>query len=159
MHLHAPHRSALGLGSLSGRAWMWVHQFELDRELAEGADPTSSPALQARARRLQGTHFRHGLVAQIDVALVKAEHPPHWHSATLPIRALEVRAAREALLGLRQALEVPGALCAQGVALAACLLNDPCGPLYHPCGGGDIAQLADVATSALARSGCHFNPA
>jgi hypothetical protein len=38
----------------------------------------------------------------------------------------------------------------QGLALAACLLNDPEGPLYHPCSRGGLAQLADEATSALA---------
>ena len=152
MHLNVPHRPAPGSGSnsLSGRAWVWAHQFELDRELAEGADPTSSPALQTRARRLQRTDFRRGLVAQIDAALAKAEHPPHWHSASLPVRALEVRSARETLQALRQVLTAPGAPCVQGLALAACLLNDHHGPLYDPCTGGDIAQRADVATSALA---------
>jgi hypothetical protein len=81
--------------------------------------------------------------------LAKAEHPPHWHSVRLPVRAVDVRAARDALRALRQALTASEAGCLPGLALAACLLNDPQGPLYHPCSGGDIAQLADQATRAL----------
>jgi hypothetical protein len=148
MHLHLPRRNASGSGSLGSRAWAWVHQFKLDRELADGADPGRSPALQARAHQLVGTHFRRELVAQLDAVLDKAEHPPHWHSVSLPVRALEVRAAHNALAALRQALKDPGAPCVRGVALAACLINDPDGPLYHQT-GADIAQLADVATASL----------
>jgi hypothetical protein len=126
-----------------------MHQLELDHELADGVDATSSPALQARARQLQTRHFRKALVAEIDTALAKAEHPPHWHSASLPVRAAEVRGARAELEALRQALAASTAPAVQPIALAACLINDPNGPLYHAWAGADIAQLADRATDAL----------
>jgi hypothetical protein len=127
-----------------------VHQFELDRQLADGVDPAASPALQTRARQLQAIRCRQHLVAQIDAALAAAEHPPHWHSARIPVRAVDVRAARDALGALRQALTACDAGCLPGLALAACLLNDSEGPLYHSCSRGDIALLADEATRALA---------
>ena len=149
MHLHVPHRHAPGSGKLSGRAWAWMHQFELDRQLADGADTASSPALKTRARQLRTPHFREALVAELDTVLVKAEHPPHWHSPSLPVRSLEVHAARGALGALRQALAAPGVPCVQGIALAACLIHDPGGPLYHACASGDIGQLARQATVTL----------
>jgi hypothetical protein len=150
MQLRVPHRHAPGSGSLSGRAWAFVHQSELDRQLADGVDPGSSLALQTRAGQLQAIGCRRHLVAQIDEALAKAEHPPHWHSARIPVRATDIGAARDALGDLRQALLTCEAGSVPGLALAACLLNDPQGPLYHPCGQGEIAELADQATSALA---------
>jgi hypothetical protein len=126
-----------------------MHQFELDRELADGADPARSPALQARAHQLAGAHFRRELVAHIDGVLAKAEHPPHWHSVSLPVQAAEVHAARQPLQHLRAALLDPSTPCIQGVALAACLVNDPSGPLYQRQGGAAITRLAEEATAAM----------
>ena len=120
-----------------------MHQFELDLQLADGADPASSPALQTRAHQLQAIHCRRRLVVEIDAALAKAEHPPHWHSVRLPVRTPDVRAARDALLALRHALAAGEEPCVPGLALASCLLNDLQGPLYRPCPGGDVVQLAD----------------
>lgn len=68
----------------------------------------------------------------------------------LPVRAPDVRAARNALLALRQALAAGEEPCVSGLALASCLLNDLQGPLYRPCPGGDVVQLADEARTALA---------
>jgi hypothetical protein len=158
MQLRVRHRHASGSGSLSGRAWASVHQFDLDRRLADGVDPVSSPALQIRAHQLQAIHCRQHLVAQIDAALAKAEHPPHWHSARVPVRAVDVRAARDALGALRQALIAPEASCVRGLALASCLVNDSQGPLYRSCTGRDVAQLANDATGALAAQRRHAGP-
>ena len=148
MHLSLHRRNASGPGLLGARAWAWLHQAELDRDLAGGADATDSPALRTRAKQLTGAHFRRELVAQLDAALDKAEHPPHWRSVSVPVRAFEVRAARASLTALRQALLDPGVPCVRGVALAACLINDPDGPLYRQT-GADIAQLAESATMTL----------
>jgi hypothetical protein len=82
--------------------------------------------------------------------LGNAEHPPRWRSVRIPVRAVDVRAARDALGGLREALLAGDADGLPGLALAACMLKDPQGPLYHPCSRGEIAQLADEARSALA---------
>ena len=149
MHLHLPRRHASGSDSFGSRAWAWLHQFELDRQLADGADPASSHALQARAHQLLSTRFRRELVAQLDGVLAKVEHPPHWHSVSLPVCAVEVSAAREALEALRQALQDPAVPSVQGIALAACLINDPDGPLYQRQHEVVITQLAEVTLAAL----------
>jgi hypothetical protein len=155
MQLHVRHREDRGSDSLSARAWAWMHQLELDGDLAGGVDPASSPALLTRARQLQAIHCRQHLVAQIDAAMAKAEHPPHWHSARIPVRAVDVRAARDALGALRRALTTCETPCVRGLALASCLLNDFQGPLYRSCARGDVAQLADEATGVLAADQHH----
>ncbi len=149
MHLHLPRRRAPRSDSFGARAWVWVHQFELDRQLAGGADLESSPALQARAHQLLSTHFRRDLVAQLDGVLAKVDHAPHWHSVSLPVCVAQVRAARDALEALRQALQDTAVPSVRGVALAASLINDPDGPLHQRRHEITIAPLAEIATEAL----------
>jgi hypothetical protein len=88
-------------------------------------------------------------MARLDCALIKAEHPPHWHGVRLPVQASEVRAARPTLEALREALSGSAPADLRGVALAACLINDPTGPLYHRFPPGTIARAAEQATAAL----------
>ena len=132
------------------RAWIWLHQLELDRQLAQGVDPSTSAPLQARAQRIVTEHFRHELVAHLHCIQARAEHPPHWHSATLPVCAAEIRAGRGALDALAGALRDATAPAVRGVALAACLINDPHGPLHQPSAAAGITALAADATSHLA---------
>ena len=149
MHLHLPLRHAPRSDSLGSRARAWVHQFELDRQLADGADPASSPALRARAHQLLSAHFRRELIAQLGGVLAKAEHPPHWRSLSLPVCAEEVRTARQSLEALHQALQDPAVPSVQGVALAACLINDPHGPVYQRRHDIAVADLVEVTIAAL----------
>lgn len=149
MRLPVPHHHQPNSGSLTARAWVWLHQFELDRQLADGADPAGSAALAARSRAIVSRRFRSELVAHLESVLAKAEHPPHWHSASLPVCAHQVLAAREPLGELARALQSDGDAAVRGVALAACLINDPRGPLYHRGVGDEISVLAQAATAAL----------
>jgi hypothetical protein len=150
MHLHLPHpqrpqaADALGL-----RARVWRHQSELDRDLAGGATPRQSPEHQARARQLVSQRCRRELVAELDIALAKAEHAPSWHSASLPVQTAAIRDARAELSSLRRALLESQPPTLRGAALASCLLSDPQSPLYHACPGPTVAQLATAATAGL----------
>jgi len=128
---------------------MWLHQFELDRLLAQGADPAGSPPLRARAELIATGRFRRELVAHLQCVQARAEHPPHWHSATLPVCAADVRTARSALDALAAALTADPAPAVRGLALAARLINDPHGPLYQRAAGADIAALARDVTAHL----------
>jgi hypothetical protein len=67
----------------------------------------------------------------------------------LPVQAAEIRAAGEALAALRQTLQDPELASVRGIALAACLITDRNGPLYHCSPGSVIADLATAATAAL----------
>ncbi len=152
MHLHVPRRRSFDRDDHRSRAWVWLHQFELDRELAGGVDPDSSRALQIRAHQLTNPHFREELIAQLDCALCKADHPPHWRSASLPVRAREVQAARPQLEALREALCHRADLSVQGLAMAACLINDPTGPMFHQ-QPTTIGEAASAAIEHLTSSG------
>jgi hypothetical protein len=146
-HPHLPHP-----GSVGSHVSVWLHQFELDRRLADGADPESSPELGMRARLLVGTRFRRHLLAELESVLARAEHPPHWRSASLPVCAGAVRGAEEPLRRLAGALGADREPPVRGVALAACLINDPTGPLYARSRCHRIAPLAEEATAALLTS-------
>jgi hypothetical protein len=128
------------------RARVWLHQLELDRELAGGADSSGSPELEVRAEQLRSAHFKRHLLATLDAALANADHPPHWHSGAVPVQVAEVREARGALEGLRDALLSSGAPSLAGLARASCLLDDPEGPLYHAREPG--VTLAELAVEA-----------
>jgi hypothetical protein len=143
-HPHLPHP-----GSVGSQVSVWLHQFELDRRLADGADPESSPELRLRARVLAGPRFRRHLAAELESVIARAQHPPHWHSASLPVCAAAVREADDPLRRLAHALRAPGVPPVRGVALAACLINDPTGPLYDRSRRHRIPSLADDATAVL----------
>jgi hypothetical protein len=138
------------------RARVWLHQLELDRALAGGVDSADSVELEVRAEQLRSAHFKRHLVAALDAALTKADHPPHWHSGGVPVRVAEVRAARPALEELRDELLSSAAPSLAGLARASCLLDDPQGPLYHACDPGvTLGQLAAEAASACRSGGEH----
>lgn len=160
MHIHVqlPHSrrpaqadvppSALGL-----RARVWRRQFELDRDLAAGARPDQSPEHRERARQLLTPRCRRLLLAELDTALAKAERPPSWHSASLPVAAVAVLDARAELGALRQALLGSVGPSVRGAAIASCLLIDPESPVRHACSGPSVAELATAAADAFARGG------
>ncbi len=76
-------------------------------------------------------------MAEIDCALLKAEHPPHWRSTSLPVLAAEVNDPREDANALRRGLLASSPIPAvRGVAQASCLLNDAEVPLYRRSGDG-----------------------
>ncbi len=143
-HPHLPHRESLG-SHLS----VWLHQFELDRSLADGADPERSADLHMRAQVLVTGRSRRHLIAELESVMARAAHPPHWHSATLPVCAGAILDAEDSLRGLATALGTREDPPIRGVALAACLINDPAGPLYDRGTCDRISLLAREATAAL----------
>lgn len=152
LHLPHPHRQQSGdapANPLGLRARVWSHQFELDRDFAAGALPDRSPEHEARARQLLSDRCRRQLVAELDSALMKADHPPHWHSASLPVQTVSVQRARAELDALRRSLLACERPSLRGAALASCLLSDPQGPVYSASPGPTVAQLAQAAAGAL----------
>jgi hypothetical protein len=138
--------------SMRLRAKVWLHQLELDRELAGGADVHASPALEVRAGQLRSAHFRRHLVANLDAALAKAARPPHWHSGAMPVCSREIIDARAALEALREALMSGDSPAVCGLALASCLIDDPEGPLYHRrADGASLSELARQAARQIGR--------
>lgn len=145
------HHGANGAhGGLAVRSHVVLHHAELDRDLAAGIPPQTSPEHACRAGRLLGRHVRLGLAGCIDGVIARAEHPPHWHSTALPIEAAAVRAARTELERLREALLNDSCRSVRGVARAALLLHDEHSPIHTPFADSTVAEAARAATEALA---------
>jgi hypothetical protein len=147
-HDRDPAHAGLGV-----RSHVALHHAELDRDLADGVPPATSPAHAERARQLVGRHVRRELAGCIDGILARAEHPPHWHSTALPLEAAAVRTARAELEALRDALLSDAGCSCRGVAQASVLLHGEGSPVYTVFADVTVADAACAARTALAADG------
>jgi hypothetical protein len=134
---------------LGARLRARLNSSQLDRRLADGADPAESPELTLRARRLTGRTYRSRLADSLDEAVRVAERREVRVSAVPPLAAREVRASRASLIELALALRGGGPVAPAGVALAERLLIDGSGPLYVTSGHDALWLAARRATVAL----------
>ncbi len=121
-----------GLDRLAAR----LHAAGLDRRIAAGADPASSPRLAARAAVLAGPEARVQIAEDLERLLGAAEHPrgawtvrPHREAVT---------ANRAAVRDVVDLLRGPAPLYVRGMAALCGLLRDGTGPAYV----GDADRLA-----------------
>ena len=108
----------------------------LDRRLARGDDPDSTPELACRARVLRGWRLRHALANGIQHVVKEAENPPFSYTAAIPVARVEVLAARRDLLRAAEALRAEPPAPVRGIAEVSLLLTDGAGPMFteHPAG-------------------------
>ena len=120
---------------------------ELDRELANGADPRGSDQLALRAYQLRSPAERTRIANALVEALGEARRGTPMNLRVRPQRDA-VRAAADELqwLVLRLRDEHPTGLA--GVAKAARLVDDRSGPLYRH-DAGDLDQAIASARAAL----------
>jgi hypothetical protein len=141
-----PHRRA---GTLRERVRARWAGPELDRRLAEGADPDGEPLLQLRAARLRAPASRAELAAGLELVVASVEKPKSPLSAAVPVRRGPVRGARRELMALADDLRhMPGPL-PRGVAMAERLITDPCSPLYTAASSDEVERAVHVAASCL----------
>ena len=112
--------------SLAVRVW-WFRT-RLDRDLAEGANPTTDAARGLRARQLSSRRGRHVLAAGLRGLVTRARQPARspWVVAVLDRR--QVLEASELLLLLAARLEDAEEPCPRAAALASFLVCDPFSP-------------------------------
>jgi hypothetical protein len=121
----------------SSRAWLFRR--ELDRRIAQGADPASSPELGRRARQLVSPEFRARMAAGLRRAIVAAEQPwPSRLSARVPVQRSAILDERERLLSVVWTLTEEETVSARGVARVEELLTDGRSPLYYPAPRGAL---------------------
>ena len=120
-----------------------MHRFDLDDQLAHGANPRSTRELSLRTQQLLSERER--LAAGIERALESARRPSVF-SARIPVRreqtlecAGEIHALADRLR--RDRLDV------HGVAMTSQLLHDGASPLYHDSG---VSLLYAVRSGRLA---------
>lgn len=102
----------------------------LDRQLAAGISPRSSPALAIRARHIVSPAARQELARRLTRVLDRAGRP----AALISPRPLQRAAVIAAGQDLRELISVLGSgvpISARGAAMAGLLLSDGSGPLYN----------------------------
>jgi hypothetical protein len=119
----------------------------LDRALAEGADPTGSPLLAARAAQLVRPGNRHRLASALEHLALAAEAGPTRVRVVPRRRTLEANRAR--LLDLAGTLRKGGLLYARGIAILELVLIDGTGPAYTDPRGEGLARQLDLAGASL----------
>jgi hypothetical protein len=141
--------------SLAARVW-WCRT-ELDRELAEGANPTKDAARGLRARQLSTSRCRRQLAVGLRRLVEQAREPAQlpWVVAVRPNRR-QVLEAGELLELLAVRLERADEPCPRAVALASFLICDPTSPALElfaepvdGSGSRDRATTAQLERAAL----------
>ena len=140
------------LGFLALRLRVGRGRPSVDRALAQGASPRSSPEHAWRARQLALPGTRAQLAGAITNLIDAAEEPPAvWraHGIDPPLRATAVLDARAELVALAERLASQRQACVEGIALAALLVEDSNGPIYRAPDGADVGDLARRAREVL----------
>jgi hypothetical protein len=119
-------------------AWVWarVRAARLDRQLAAGVVPWSSPTHAARALQLTSDRHRRALASSLERLIEDAERPPapFRGARIVPCRA-QVRDALPVILAVTSRLRDSAPVDARGIAQLSTLLSDGGGPCYkriHP---------------------------
>jgi hypothetical protein len=136
--------------SLTVRARVAAQRWSLTRELSEGEDPASSPALTLRAEQLTADRNRRALARSLRRIVHEARHPaPRRYSFGL-VRRAAVIDATDAIDVLVKRLVDPAPIAAEGAALIERVLSDSVwSPLYSAAPGGALRRLVVLATAAL----------
>jgi hypothetical protein len=133
--------------SLATRLRARTRRLDLDRALAEGADPASSPLLAARAAQLVGRANRYRLAAALEhVALTSGNPARLWRAAP---RRGAIEANWPQLMELAATLRQGGLLYARGIAILELVLIDGSGPAYSDPRGEGLARQLQLAGAGL----------
>ncbi len=121
---------------------------QLDRELAEGAQPESRVSLALRAQFLVRPSERRRLARSLKRLVRDGQAAPRL-PVKASVRAQAVLDAHSDLRALIDRLVEVGPLDAQGVARVLVLLRDGAGPLYRSGRGRDLRRELAAAMSAF----------
>jgi hypothetical protein len=141
LHLH-PRREGALLDYVRAR---WAGA-DLDRRLAEGADPHGDRLLKLRAARLVTPASRALVANGLERVVASVDKPKSPLSAAAPVRRRPVRDARHDLMTLADDLRRMAAPNPRGVAMAERLITDPGSPLYCATSSEEVERAVRAAT-------------
>jgi hypothetical protein len=142
---------ALVGGGLALRARTWWRAVDLDRQLAEGSDPSRCPELSLRAAQLTDMRQRVNFASELE-SVVAAARRRRRSAPTdcVPLRRVEIHEAEGDLLALADALRSSARCRPHAAGIVSFLLRDATSPLYYAGGNATAGQLARVATAGFA---------
>jgi len=147
---HRHDRSVTGAHSLVLRMRVATRRDRLTRELAEGAEPSSSPERALRAAQLASPRGRKQLARSLRRTMTEARHPQLTRSPVVIINRPQVLGAEEAINAMVARLGHAEPVRAEGMAIAHQILTNADGsPLYNAAGPGALRRQVLVATEAL----------
>lgn len=121
----------------------------LDRQLAAGRAPESSPLLAARAQRIVAIRSRRQLARNWENLLRAARRALGSYYPALPISSDQIIAAEPAVRELVRRMTAPLPVPARGVAMAGVLLTDALGPVYSRRSPDTLAAALEAAIAQL----------
>lgn len=146
----ARRRDAVPSRSLALQLRVAVKRDVLDRQLADGTNPESTPELTLRAAQLTSSRNRRRIARALRQVIADAYHRPFGRSRIVVIRRDAVLEAQEAIETLIERIESPTPVQAQGMALVERILTDSqWSPLYNRADAGALRHVVFQATDAL----------
>jgi hypothetical protein len=127
-----------------------AHRLKLDRALAAGADPSTSPLLAARAAQLVDPRTRRRIADCLEQFASTVDRP-RSRVQTLPLRGA-VRPNQESLIALAQTLRREPLSYAHGIAMLELVLADGTGPAYTDPSGEMLGRQLALAARGLTGS-------
>ena len=121
----------------------------LDRQLAAGLTPESSPLLAARAQRIVAIRSRQQLARNWENLLRVARRAHGTYHPARPISGESIIAAEPAVRELVRCMTAPLPVAARGVAMATVLLTDALGPVYNRQSPLTLAAALEAAIAQL----------
>jgi hypothetical protein len=147
------HRASRDVPPLGLRVRVWAQALELDRQLADGVAPTSSPELILRAHQLASARSRRALAGGLTRVVDAAARPREPWTPTAPIVTTRVLEAAGPLVSLARDLKTISNPSVRAIAMVSCLMCDaPTSPLYNhgsPVTVRDIVQQTRSALTAM----------
>jgi hypothetical protein len=121
----------------------------LDRQLAAGCMPESSPLLAARAQSVVAMRSRRRLARNWENLLRAARRAHGAYHPALHINSDHVIATEPAVRELVRCMTAPLPVAARGVAMATVLLTDALGPVYSRRSQVTLAAALEAAIAQL----------
>jgi hypothetical protein len=129
---------------------VFARRDRLTNDLAEGADPGSSPELALRAAQLTSDRRRKQLARTLRRIISEARDPYRTGLRVIIIKRAAVLEAQDALNALIARLNAPEPVHAEGIAICERMLTNALqSPLYNPAEPGALRRVVLVATEAL----------
>ena len=136
--------------SLRLRMTVAARRDALTQELADGANPASTPERALRASQLTSERRRRQMIRTLNHTLAEAHRPSVTRARVTLIDRRAVLEAEDAIQAMIERLRSPDAVTVKGMALAERIITDGLSsPLYGRAEPGTLRRLVLVATAEL----------